>query len=165
MRIRYALLPLLGISLLLISATSIEKKENPVAAKSEAVTTSIISSRVVTHKQNFFQRLLIKLFVRKGKQKDNSSADNLALTSLLLGIAACVSLLIGLVVPYLVFASIPFGIAAMITGSSAIKQGTNNKTKAKLGKGLGLGAIISITVLVIIAAIVVASGGLNFNWN
>ncbi|MCW3109733.1 MAG: hypothetical protein JWQ09_4239 [Segetibacter sp.] len=163
MKKRYLLFPLLAISLFLISATSIEKKENTMAGEPQLITATPMTVNKVVHKQNFFQRLMVKLFVRKNEQVDKSKADNLASTSLFLGIGACALLLLGAVVPLMAFASIPLGIAAIVTGGSAIKQGTSEEAKAKTGKGLGIGALITMTVLLILGAIILASW--NMNWN
>ena len=109
------------------------------------------------HKLNFFQRLIVKFFIKKNNPADGTKADKQASTSLLLGIGACAFILLGLFVPYVILASIPTGIAAMITGGSAVRNKTSLVGKARTGKALGLGALITFGVLLILAAIVVSS--------
>lgn len=165
MKLRICLFPLLVICLFLVSATSVEKKDTSTGSELQVTTASPATSKVVkVPKLNFIQRLMLKLFVRKEKQPASLKADRLAATSLSLGIAAWAVFILGLAAPILIFASIPLGIAAMITGSSAIKQGTPHKGKAKTGKGLGLGAMITLAVLLIIAAIAVSAMSFDFNW-
>jgi len=160
MKIRLWLFPLLGIYLFLVSATSVEKIQKPMGEIQVAASVPVSATTVQTQKLNIFQRILNKLLMRKDKA-DVTKAGNLASTSLGLGIAACAAILLGFAVPYIFFASIPLGIAAMITGGSAVRQGTTKVGKAKTGKGLGLGALITMGVLLIMATILITS----IDWN
>lgn len=94
---------------------------------------------------------------------DEVKADKLADTSLAFGIAACAFLVLGLFVPYVILAAIPAGITAMITGGSALRNGTVKVGKAKTGKALGLGALIAFAVLLLLA--VVALAAYMNSWN
>lgn len=161
MKLKLWLFPLFGIYLLLISATTIKTEDKSAPAENQVSTVIPSASDMVNaHKLNFFQRLALKIFVRKHKDGDVSKADKLASTSLGLGIGACALLILGMFVPYLILASIPLGIAAMITGAGAVRGGTSKIVKAKTGKALGLGALITFGVLLILAAIVISSS----NW-
>jgi hypothetical protein len=152
------LLPVIGIYMILVSATCIVKRDTTAVYQQGITLRDPNHSGVLkTHKLNFFQRLMLKAFLRKDKLKNGNKADGLASTSLLLGIGACGFLLLGLFVPYIIFASVPAGIAAMITGSSAIRKKTSLTGKAATGKGLGLGALIAFGVILIVAAIMVAA--------
>jgi len=95
--------------------------------------------------------------MKKYKSAHGVNADKLASTSLLLGIFSWGFLLLGLAVPFVILLSIPTGIAAMITGGSAVRNKTSQMGKARMGKGLGLGALITFALLLIIAAIIIAS--------
>ena len=158
------LFPAMCIYCLLISATSI--KVSPKFNEGEGKYKSEIisgSNTVSPTKLNFFQRLMVKMFVKKYKKAhraDISKADKLANTSLAFGVAALGLMVLGLFVPYVILASIPAAIIAMITGGSAIRKGTKNIGKAKTGKGLGLGVLIAFGVLLIVAAIIVS----NTDW-
>lgn len=109
------------------------------------------------HKLNFLQRLVLKYYLKKNTAT-MEDADKQASTSLLLGVIACGAILLGLVIPYLILASIPAGVAAMITGGSAIRNKTSQVTKAKTGKALGLAAIITFGALILIAIAALAGG-------
>ena len=166
MKIKLVLFPLLGIYLLLISATAIEIKDTTASVNNQVTTTIPAASTEVKFKKlNFFQRVIFKIFVRKDKLIDEGKGDNLASTSLSLGIGTWITLLLGLAVPYVILASVPLAIAAMITGKSALNNGTSKEGRAKTGRGLGLGGLITFAVLLIIAAIVVSSWSGDWNWN
>ncbi len=109
------------------------------------------------HKLNFLQRVVLKYYLKKNNAT-LVDADKLASTSLFLGIAACGAIVLGLFIPYLILAAIPAGVAAMITGGSAIRNKTSQVTKAKTGKALGLAAIITFGALIIVV-IAALSGG------
>ena len=158
MKLKLWLFPLFGIYLLLVSATTIkiEEKSVPVETQLSAVMPATAHS-VKVHKLNFFQKLVFKLFVSKNKQSDTEKADKLASTSLGLGLGAFAILILGLFVPYVILGTVPLGIAAMITGSSALRGGTSQTGKAKTGKAFGLGSLITLGVLLILAAIVIAA--------
>lgn len=166
MKTKILLSPLFGIYLLLISATSIEQKDTTISVKSQVTTEIPVASTEVKFKKlNFFQKVIFKIFVRKDKRADESKADKLASTSLSFGIGSWITLLLGLALPYVAFACIPLGIAAMITGKSALKQGTSKEGRAKTGRGLGLGALITLGILLIIAAIVISAWSSSWNWD
>jgi len=157
-------LPAMCIYCLLISATSIKVCPNYGEGESKYKSEIISATNTISPARlNFFQRVMVRLFVKKYKKAhrdDISKADNLANTSLVSGVAALVFLVTGLFVPYVVLATIPAAIIAMITGGAAIRKGTKNIGKAKTGKAFGLGALIALGVLIIVAAIIVS----NSDW-
>ena len=59
--------------------------------------------------------------------------------------------------PYVILAAIPAAITAMITGGSALRNGTAKVGKAKTGKALGLGARIAFAVLLLVAVVAIAA--------
>ncbi len=148
----------LGIYTLLVSAMCIERPVTSLVNKQNIIIPNYPNSKFLkTHKLNFFQRLMVKILAKKNKLVKSANADKLASTSLLLGIGACAFLVLGLFIPYVILATLPAGIAAMITGGSAIRNRTTLVGKAKTGKGLGLGALIAFGVVFIVVAIAVAS--------
>ena len=157
MKLRLKMFPLLCIYLLLSSATIIK---TPTASRVNIQNNTIVqpeNTRVVkVHKLNFFQRLLLKFIIKKNKKDGGVRADKLASTSLLLGVAACVLLVLGLFVPYVILTALPVSIAAMITGGSAVRNKTSLIGKATTGKALGLGALIAFGVILIAAVILVS---------
>jgi len=157
MKIKLWMFPLLGIYLFLVSATSIEKIHRPTDEIQVANVMPVSATTVQTQKPNIFKRILYKLFVQK-ESADGTKADRLASTSLGLGIAAFGAILFGFAIPFFFIASIPLGIAAMITGRSALKQGTTRLGAAKTGRALGLGALITIGLLVTMVILVLATG-------
>ncbi|MEO6219027.1 MAG: hypothetical protein ABIO81_01270 [Ginsengibacter sp.] len=164
MKFKFWLFPAMCVYCLLISATSI--KVSPKYSEGESkYQTEIISgpNTVSPTKLNFFQRLMVRLFIKKYKKAyrdDISKADNLANISLIFGSAAMIFLVLGLFVPYIILAAIPAAIIAMITGGAALRKGTKYIGKAKTGKGFGLGVLIAFAVLVIVLAIVFS----NSDW-
>lgn len=158
MNVKLKIIPILGIYILLISANCIIKKDSTVDNRQNITITNNSSSHFQkAHKLNFFQRLGLKLLLRKNRRLNGPNADKLASTSLWLGIGACGFILLGLFIPFIILFSVPAGIAAMITGGSAIRNKTSLVGKAKTGKGLGLGALIAFGLIILIAAIVIAS--------
>jgi hypothetical protein len=156
MRLKLQLLPLLGMFFLLASFSYVKKADKPPIDKtSTALTTNAPVLKV--RKLNFIQRFVVKLLIKKNKRLTSGQADKLASASLTLGIIACGTLLFGLAVPFIILLTIPAGIAAMITGGSAVRNQTTKIGKAKTGKGLGLGALIAFGVLLILAAIILAA--------
>lgn len=152
------LFPILAIYVLLISATCIIKEETITGTPQTASVQNYGNTHVLkAHKLNLFQRLMVKILLKKHKLQNDTNADKLASTSLILGIGACAFILLGLFIPYIILASVPAGIAAMITGGSAIRNKTSLVGKAKTGKGLGLGALITFGIILILAAILVAA--------
>jgi hypothetical protein len=164
MKIKLLLLPLLAFCLLAISATSTQRNYAAIPVEVQSTNHApVVSNEMKVEKFTFFQKIFFKLFVRKSKVGDEGKAERLSSTSLFLGIASWALLLLGLAVPYVAIASIPAGIAAMITGSSALRQGTSKEGQAKTGKGLGLGVLITLGALLIVAAIAVASWSSSWN--
>jgi hypothetical protein len=105
-----------------------------------------------------------KLFLKeKYERKDVSDGDKSARTSLAFGIATVASLVIGVAVPIVLLATIPLGIVAMITGHKALKQGTTQVSKAKVGKLLGLGSIITGIIILIIATLAAFAGLMSWS--
>ncbi len=161
MRLPFKFLFLLSLAVLLTSAVSIQNTSSPVApAPIEGISNSGAVHSTKAHKLNFFQRWALRILMKKYKSAHGVNADKLASTSLLLGIFSCGFLLLGLFVPYVILLSIPSGIAAMITGGSAVRNKTSQMGKARTGKALGLGALITFALLLLIAAIVISSVGL-----
>ncbi|MEP7253770.1 MAG: hypothetical protein ABI683_15360 [Ginsengibacter sp.] len=156
MKLITRLLPILGMYIILTSSVCIVKPIVPVA-NGETITAPGKVIKLKKHKLNFFQRFIVKLYLKKHKLLEDNQADKLASTSLWLGIGACAALLLGLFIPYIILAAIPLGIAAMITGGAAIRDKTSLVGKARTGKGLGLGALIAFGVLLIAALIIVAA--------
>lgn len=153
MKIIYSLFPFLGIYLFLISAIYIERKENPKPGEAQVAAVISMNANIVTPKLNFFQKLSLKLFIRKNEQAETTKADKLALTSLILGIGAFSFFFLGYGFPFLFVGVIPLAIAAFITGRSAVKQGTTRVGIAKTGKGLGIVAIILLALFLIVGVI------------
>lgn len=158
MKLSLKVFPLLCIYLLLISATTIK---TPAASLVNMQNNTIVQPKHTTvvkvRKLNFFQRLLLKFIIKKNKKEGGVRADQLASASLLLGVAACVLLVLGLLIPYVFLAAVPASIAAMITGSSAVRNKTSLVGKAKTGKALGLGVLIAIGVLFLAVVILISS--------
>ncbi len=158
MKLSLKMFALLCIYLLFISATSIK---TPTASLVNMRNNGIVQpgnpTVVKVHKLNFFQRLMLKYILKKNKKEGGVRADQLASTSLFLGVAACVLLVLGLLIPYVILAAVPASIAAMITGGSALRNKTILVGKAKTGKALGLGALIAFGVILVAAVILVAS--------
>ncbi len=140
-----------------MAATSSVKSEAPIMYP---LATNILKQ----HNLNFFQRVLYKLTFRRYIRADTEKADRQAKNSLIFGIAAVGALLVGLVVPYVVFLTIPAGIVAMVLGSEALKSDTNERVKARTGKALGLGSLIAFGVILILAAIVLVAWANSWNW-
>jgi len=164
MRSKLWIIPAACIYCLLISAISIKVSPKPIECENQHKSGISFSHDTISSiKLNFFQRLFVKVFVKKYKKAyrlnsgGSSKADRQANTSLIFGISACAFLVLGLFVPYVILATIPASIVAMITGGAAIRQGTTTLGKAKTGKALGLGALIAFGVIIIAAAIIVAS--------
>ena len=159
---RLLFFPLLLISFLFISATTVSVDPTPVKGKVSPEITSVAAS-VKKSKIGFFERLLLKLVQHKFKKaEDTTKADKQASNSLTFGIIAVSALLVGLIVPYVMFATIPAGIVAMSTGNAALKSGTKETGKAHTGKSLGLGSLIAFGALLLVALVVVAA---FFSWN
>lgn len=157
MRIQLKMLPLLCVYLMLISATSIKIAGTPGLHPQNNMAITLRNDDVMkVHGLNFFQRLLVKYVLKRSKRSD-VRADSLASTSLWLGVSACGLLLLGLFIPYIILASVPVAIAAMITGGSALRNKTSLIGKARTGKALGLGALIAFGVILLAAAIILAS--------
>ncbi|CAA9536023.1 MAG: hypothetical protein AVDCRST_MAG96-3916 [uncultured Segetibacter sp.] len=158
MRWKLLLFPAACIYLLLISATSVQINQKHVATEYEyKADLPLASNTIKAQKLNFFQRLMMKVFLKKYKTTDEVKADKLANTSLALAVAAFGVHVLGLLVPYLILATIPAGITAMITGGSALRNGTAKIGNAKTGKALGLGSLIAFAVLLIVVSIAVAA--------
>ncbi len=143
---------------LLISATAAKVKYTAAAEDNTAIVQSPLSANTFkTSKLNFFQRTLMKFALKKFKKADTNKGDKQAGISLAFGIAACGFLLIGVIVPYVILAALPAGIVAMITGGSAIRNGTNREGKARTGKALGLGALIAFGALLLAVVLIIAA--------
>lgn len=171
MRLRLWIFPMLCIYLFLISATPIVKRDSSKINKHSITLTYHNNPNLLKfHKLNFFQRLVVKFYLKKHRLQNGIDADKLASASLLLGIGACVLILFGFLFPYLSFLALPVllalpvGIAAIITGNSALRNKTSSVRKAKLGKAFGLAAIIVFAALIFVIALISAiSGGVSFD--
>jgi hypothetical protein len=152
------LIPMVCIYFLLISATSIKVETASVSVDNQAIMEAPLAvNPLKTSKLNFFQRTLLKFALKKSLKADSDKGDSQAKTALAFGIAACGLLLLGLFVPYVIFACLPAAIVAMVMGGSAIRNDTNFEGKARTGKALGLGALIAFGVILIAAVILVAA--------
>jgi|GEM_PF-2906960 len=155
---------LLLISFLSIAATT--QKTLPLATSNSTETPimhPITAPEVHEKKMNFLQRLVFKLAVKKFKKAaDTEKADRQANSALIFGIVSLSTFLIGLFVPYVALVAIPTGIVAMVLGKQAIKGGTSDPAKAKIGKTLGLVSLLSFAFILLIAVIVVVV--LFFAW-
>ena len=152
------LLPLLGLYFTLTSATCIRPASEP-SSPGSFITAAAHAAPSRARHLNFFQRLALKLLLKKEKLMEEVKANKLAHTSLTLGIVAAGTLVLGLFIPYLIFLCIPGGIAAMITGGAALRKNTSLPGKARTGKGLGLGVLITFGVILIVGALLLASLG------
>lgn len=161
MKLKQGFLLLLLISFLSIAATT--EKVVPITITTDTGTPVVYpmeTQEVHQKKMNFFERILFKLAVKKFmKAADTEKADRQASSALVFGIAALGTLLLGLLVPYVIFAAIPTGIVAMVLGKQAVAGGTSEPAKAKIGKTLGFVALIGFAFILLLAAIVVASWG------
>ena len=155
MKLKQGFLLLLLISFLSIAATT--EKVVPIAITTDTGTPVVYpmaTQEVNQKKMNFFERILFKLAVKKlMKAADTEKADRQASSALVFGIAALGTLLLGLLVPYVIFAAIPTGIVAMVLGKQALTVGTKYPVKAKLGKTFGLVSLILFGALIILVAI------------
>jgi|GEM_PF-2582758 len=159
MRLVLYIFSFMGIYILLVSAT-IAKKDATIADRQNIIMTEHSSSSVVkVHKLNFFQRTILKFLLKDKKLKKSIDADKLASTSLWLGIAAYAFILLALLLPYLIFASLPAAITAITTGRSALRNKTSLVRKAKTGKALGLGALIVFGLLLVVVVTILATLG------
>lgn len=162
MKLKLWVLPVVCLYFLLISASTTSNENIPVVAEKEVVKEAAPELTVKKEmKLNFFQRAILKHAAKKYKldEKDTVTADKNAKLALILGASALGLLIIGLFVPYVIFASIPAGIMAMIFGSSALREGTQQGNKARMGKGFGLSALIGFGVVLLLALIWIASWG------
>ena len=149
----------MSIYILMVSAT-VAKKEATIADRQNIIIPGHSSSSgVKVYKLNFFQRIMVKFLLKDKKLKKSLNADKLASTSLWLGIAACAFILLALLLPYLIFASLPAAISAITTGRSALRNKTSLLRKAKTGKALGLGALIVFGLVLVIVLTILATMG------
>lgn len=159
MRLRIYIVPVIGIYMLLVSATIVQK-DTTIAHKQNITINSVNGAHILkAYKLNFFQRTMVKFLLKNKKLKKNIDANKLASASLLLGIAACALLLLSLLIPYLIVATLPAAIAAITTGGSAVRNKTSFVRKAKTGKALGFGALIVFGVILILVVIILATMG------
>ena len=164
MKLQPSFVLLLLMSFLSIAATTEKVLPLPAPTATEApIIYPAATEQVQQKKMNFFQRMLFKMAVRKfRKAEDSGKADRQGTAALIFGSVALASLILAFVVPSLVlfFAAIPTGIIAMVLGKEAVKGGTKDPAKAKIGKAFGLVSLILLATLTIIAAIAVS----NWNW-
>ncbi len=161
MSLRLQILPMLSIYIFLISATPIVKRDtSKVNEQSVTLSNHYNSGLLKFHKLNFFQRLMVKFYLRKNKLQNSIKADKLASASLWLGSGACGLIILSLLFPYSVFLALPAAIAALIAGHSAIRNKTSYVRKARMGKALGLVAVIIFAALfLVVTSILISSGG------
>lgn len=164
MQLRLQIFSVLGIYIFLISATPILKRDTSKIYKQNiALSYHNNSNLLKIHKLNFFQKLMVKFYLRKNKLQKANKTDKLASVSLWLGIGACGLIFLSLLFPYFIFLSLPAGIAAMITGHSAIRNKTSFAGKARMGRILGLLAIIIFAVLFVVVVYILATSGSSIN--
>ena len=160
MRLMPQIFPMLCMCLFLISATPIIKRDSSRIDKHSITLTYHNNSNLLKfHKLNFFQRLMVKFYLKKNKMRNGIKADKLASASLWLGIGACLLILFGFLFPYLILLALPVGIVAMITGNSALRNKTSSVKKARMGKEFGLAAIIVFAALLFLVALILVSSG------
>ena len=148
------------IYLFLISATPIIKRDSSgIDQHSTTLAYHKKSNLLKFHKLNFFQRLVLKLYLKNNQLRNGGKAYKLASASLWLGIGACALILVGLLFPYLILLALPAGIVAMITGNSALRNKTSSVRKARMGKAFGLAAIIVFAALLFVVALILATSG------
>jgi hypothetical protein len=160
MKFKLWLSPAICVYCLLISARSIKVSPKYSNAEDKPMSEIIFHSNRVSPTRHTFFKINRKATYQKYKKAhraDNSKTDDLANTSMITGIAAAAFMFMGLFIPYIILASIPVAIIAMITGGAALRKGTKKIGKAKTGKGLGLGVLIAFGVLIIAAAIILSS--------
>jgi hypothetical protein len=156
MKFNWWLLPMFFTCFLLVSATSTRVERAFVSLDNEAIIEAPLSANTFkTSKLNFFQRTLLKFELKRSLKADIDKADRQANTALTLGIAACVLIVVGLLVPYVILASLPAAIVAMMMGASAVRNNTSLVGKARTAKALGLGALIAFGVILIAATILI----------
>jgi len=157
MKLSFHIFILVCLSVLLTSAVCINRSDiSPAAAQSDVVSNPGNNQLHKARKFNFFQRLGLRLLMKRYKSGKGVNADKLANSSLLLGILACSLILLGLLVPVLLILAIPAGVAAMITGGSAVRNKTSLVGKAKTGKAFGLAALIAFGLLLILVILALA---------
>lgn len=158
LKLQPSIIVLLFMSLISLSAktsTTEPLLNTPVTETTAA--NPLAASTVGQHKLNFFERVIQKLGIKKYRVADTEKADRRAKSSLIFGIVAAGTLLLGFVAPILFLLTIPAGLVAILNGSSALNSETTLTAKAKTGKALGIGALIGLVVLVVVAVIAVAS--------
>ena len=171
MRLRIRIFPILFIYLFLISAIPIVRRDSSKINKHSITLTYHNNSNLQKfHKLNFFQRLIVKFYLKRNKLQNVTRADKLASASLWLGLGACGLVLFGFLFRYLSFLALPVllalpvGIVAIITGNTALRNKTSSVRKARMGKAFGLVAIIVFAALVLVIALILAtSGGVSFD--
>ncbi len=161
MRFKLWILPIICLYFLLISASTTSIEMTPVAADKEVVIEAPVIVKEKSAKLNFFQRALLKHVSKKYKtdEIDSSKADKQAKLALIFGLSAAGLLILGLFIPYVIFASLPAAIAAMVLGGAALRGRTKYVGKARNGKGFGLGALIGFGVVLLAAILFVAAWG------
>jgi 4-amino-4-deoxy-L-arabinose transferase-like glycosyltransferase len=159
MKSKLRLLPLFVIYLLLISASHVVIKDTVTVNNQNIMVSGHHKLNSFKEgKRNFLQRLALKIFYSK-KIRKATNADKLASASLWLGIGACFLLLLSLFVPYALLVSTPAGIAAMITGKSALNHKTSLVKKVRIGKRLGKVVLILFCILLLIVVLIIATSG------
>lgn len=154
-KLKPAIITLIVMSFLLSSATTSKASFMIMPVMTVNAIADPVKATVVQQKRgSFLQRMLYKLMPQKYRNISADKANQRAKSSFGFGLAAVGSLLVGIAVPFVFLLAVPFGIVALVQGSSALNNGTTVASKARWGKGLGLGALIAFaafTVLVVVA--------------
>ncbi len=140
------------------------------AAKPEMAARALTATRVDTSmlypatapvatvkKLNFFQCLKYSCALKKMKSGYLSKADNQAWNAFSFGIIAMSLFLVGLFIHYLLLATIPAAIVAILLGEQALKNNTAVNAEAHMGKTLGLISLVGLAGIVTLGAIVLAA--------
>lgn len=121
----------------------------------------LLKKQIRNYKKNgntptLFQKLVLKKAEKKLNKGKKNEPGSKGQSAMVFGIAAIVTLIIALFIPYVIFASLIASILAIVLGSVAKKENPQD-TKAGVGKLLGWITLGLIALLVIAAAIVLAS--------
>ncbi|WP_207497130.1 hypothetical protein [Aridibaculum aurantiacum] len=142
--------------LLLVSMQTFTTNAATTTSVALDVTPTTISSN--DQHRSLVQRLF-DLFKKKNNSQDVERANRKAGTSVVLGVFALVSLGVMFLLPLAGFASLPLGILAITTGTSAIREGATDVRNARMGRTLGTISLILCGVAIVLLLAVIAAYG------
>lgn len=121
----------------------------------------LLKKQIRNYKKNdntptLFQKLVLKKAEKKLTKGKKNEPGSKGQSAMVFGIAAVVTLIIGLFVPYVVIASLIASILAIVLGSVAKKENPDD-SKARIGKLLGWITLGLIALFLILATIIIAS--------